>query len=36
MERHMGLNADVNTWYGVTIENDKIVELNLPFNNLTR
>jgi len=28
------LTADVNSWYGVTIENDKIVELNLAFNNL--
>jgi Leucine-rich repeat (LRR) protein len=28
------LNNSVDTWHGVTIENDKVVEINLPFNNL--
>ena len=28
------LNAPIDTWYGVTVEKDKIVEINLQFNNL--
>ena len=28
------LEAPVNSWYGVKVENDKIVEINLQFNNL--
>src|SRR5210317_2251163 len=28
------LNTPVTTWYGVVIENDQVVELNLEFNNL--
>src|SRR5690606_14827683 len=28
------LNKSVNTWYGITIENDRVIEINLPFNNL--
>ena len=28
------LNASVTTWYGVVIENDQVVEINLEFNNL--
>ena len=28
------LEADASTWHGVVIENDKVVELNLEFNNL--
>ncbi|HKK11496.1 MAG TPA: hypothetical protein VJ945_01610, partial [Flavobacteriaceae bacterium] len=28
------LDAPVTTWYGVVIEDDKVVELNLEFNNL--
>ena len=28
------LNAPVNSWNGIAIENDKVVEINLTFNNL--
>ena len=28
------LNAPVSTWYGVVVQDDKVVELNLEFNNL--
>lgn len=28
------LNASVDKWYGVKLENDKVVEINLQFNNL--
>ena len=28
------LNASVDTWYGVKLENDRVVEINLQFNNL--
>ena len=28
------LESPVSSWYGVVINNDKVVELNLPFNNL--
>ena len=28
------LKAPINTWHGIKVENDKIVEINLFFNNL--
>ena len=28
------LNASIDKWYGVKLENDKVVEINLQFNNL--
>ena len=28
------LNAPVNSWYGVKLESDRVVEINLQFNNL--
>ena len=28
------LNADIDTWYGVKVENNHIIEISLPFNNL--
>ena len=28
------INESVSTWHGVTIENNKVVEINLEFNNL--
>ena len=28
------LNASINTWHGVVIENDKVIALDLSFNNL--
>lgn len=29
----MDLNALTHSWFGVTIENNNVVELNLQFNN---
>ena len=29
------LNASIDTWHGVTVENDQVVELKLHFNNLS-
>ena len=28
------LNAPIDTWYGIKIEDNKIIEISLPFNNL--